>query len=93
MQWAGWVSDQWLCSAARGQSRAPSQEIQQFSTQLSERRWGGGGEVLHDHAAITWYWSVTVETDYQLILRQRERVCTNETSQGRFTQQWDSTEN
>ncbi len=41
MQWAGWVSDQWLCSAARGQSSAPSQEIQQFSTQLSERRWGG----------------------------------------------------
>lgn len=35
----------------------------------------GGGKVLHDHAAITWHWSVTVATDNRLLLRQRERVC------------------
>lgn len=40
VQWAGLVCDQWLCSAARAQSRAPSQEIRQFSTQLSECQWG-----------------------------------------------------
>lgn len=38
VQWAGWVSDQCLCSAARGQSRAPSEEIQHFSGGWSSPR-------------------------------------------------------
>ncbi len=38
MQWAGWVSDQWLCSAARGQSRRFS------SLARSCQSAGGGGK-------------------------------------------------
>ncbi len=36
VQWAGWVSDQWLCSAARGQSR-------RFSSLARSCQSAGGG--------------------------------------------------
>lgn len=58
-----------------------------FGSLARSCRSAGGGKVLRDHAAITWHWSVTVATDNRLHLRWRERVCANETSQGRFKQQ------
>lgn len=79
--------DWFLISASAGIGFKAGLHRRRFGSLARSCRSTGGGKVLRDRAAITWHWSVTVATDNRLLLRRRERICANETSQSRFRQQ------